>query len=144
MLLCTGYQPVPIGQTQGNGCADRAKSVLPPKSTSAYHPRFMCAVIKIAPNRRCHNGIFRPVTLFFCHSMHNFCLPIPAMHGFLLLTSTLQYKHNCRAQDSTPVIRDIMSMLSSSSQSVGTAKKYPPESMDSGGLQEKLQSKYFY
>ena len=58
------------------------------------------------------------------------------MHGFLLLTSTLQYKHNCRAQDSTPVIRDIMSMLSSSSQSVGTAKKYPPESMDSGGLQE--------
>ena len=66
------------------------------------------------------------------------------MHGFLLLTSTLQYKHNCRAQDSTPVIRDIMSMLSSSSQSVGTAKKYPPESMDSSGLQEKLQSKYFY
>lgn len=58
------------------------------------------------------------------------------MHGFLLLTSTLQYKHNCRAQDSTPVIRDIMSMLSSSSQSVGTAKKYPPESMDSGGLQK--------
>ena len=44
------------------------------------------------------------------------------MHGFLLLTSTLQYKHNCRVQDSTPVIRDIMSMLSSSTQSVGTAK----------------------
>ena len=73
------------------------------------------------------------------------------MHGFLLLTSTLQYKHNCRLQDSTPVIRAIMSMLSSSSQpdrfknpSVGNAKRYPPESMDSGGLQEKLQSKYFY
>ncbi|EHM40019.1 hypothetical protein HMPREF0372_03591 [Flavonifractor plautii ATCC 29863] len=26
----------------------------------------------------------------------------------------------------------------------GNCKKYPPESMDSGGLQEKLQSKYFY
>ncbi|ALP94406.1 hypothetical protein IB211_02015 [Intestinimonas butyriciproducens] len=49
------------------------------------------------------------------------------------------------------MIRAIMSMLSSSSQpdrfknpSVGNAKRYPPESMDSGGLQEKLQSKYFY
>ena len=106
----------------------------------------MCAVIKIAPNRRCHNGIFQSLSPYFSAIVCIiFVFPIPAMHGFLLLTSTLQYKHNCRLQDSTPVIRGIMSMLSSSSQSLKVElQKYPPESMDSGGLQEKLQSKYFY